>query len=546
MKFLSITHGPLRNSRTRLRVNKNEVPGTETRFVEKTSPSKKPVRHFPLVVEEEDISVSLIQIQGSATRALIGATVGFFVGFAAVSLFGPTAILLQEAMGLSPLQVGFLVAVPSATGSLLRIPFGAWVDTTGGCKPFMILLILSALGMAGLLLLLGAFYPDRLTSAHFPLIIILGMLVGCGIATFSVGIGQITYWYPQARQGQVLALYAGLGNLAPGIFAFLVPVLIGMTTLSWTYAVWLVILVTGIAAYATLSCNAPFFQFWHEGHGNSRNKSARRAAIYGEKLFPSGGVREGLLATVRLPRTWALIFLYFTSFGGFLALTAWLPFFWSDRFDQSLTNAGTLTMVYAVLTSIIRVPGGFMSDRWGGEKVATGSFAVMLAGALVLMVSTSLTMAVMGCVLMAVGMGTANAAVFKLVPRFLASAGGGAGAGWVGGLGAFGGFALPPILGALVGHYGLELGCFLGFAIFAALAVASLMVLTLLMWKREQVTEEEQERAGLVHYQVTCPEQGCPAEVWVQASSGEIPPIRLVSCSLLPEGTTCQHSCLTR
>lgn len=548
MKFLSMPSRPLRNSRIKTRVNKNETSSSIANQTEKNASFRKPVRqHFPLVVvDDEDMSVSSFQVKGDANRALIGATVGFFVGFAAVSLFGPTAILLQEAMKLSPLQVGFLVAVPSATGSLLRIPFGAWVDTTGGYKPFMILLILSAIGMAGLLLLLGTFYPDNLTSTHFPLIIILGMLAGCGIATFSVGIGQIAYWHPQAQQGRVLALYAGLGNLAPGIFALLVPVLIGMTSLRWTYAMWLIILTTGIIAYATLSCNAPFFQFWREGRGNSRNRSARHAAIYGQKLFPRGGVREGLMATVRLPRTWALIFLYFTSFGGFLALTAWLPFFWNDRFHQSLTNAGALTMVYAVLTSIIRIPGGFLSDRWGGERIAISSFAIMLAGSLKLMISTSLSSAVMGCILMAVGMGTANAAVFKLVPRFLASVGGGAGAGagWVGGLGAFGGFALPPILGALIGRYGLEHGCFLGFAIFAALAVGSIVTLALLMWYQEQTTDEEQERTGLVHYQVTCPKHDCPAEVSVQATSGEIPPVRLVSCSLLPEGATCQHSCL--
>ncbi len=65
----------------------------------------------------------------------MGATVGFFFGFAAVSLFAPTADRFDDVMQLSPVLVGLLVAAPSLSGSLLRIPFSAWVDTTGGRKP---------------------------------------------------------------------------------------------------------------------------------------------------------------------------------------------------------------------------------------------------------------------------------------------------------------------------------------------------------------------------------------------------------------------------
>ena len=51
----------------------------------------------------------------------------------------------------------------------------------------------------------------------------LGLLCGCGIATFSVGISQVSYWFPQQRQGSALAIYAGVGNLAPGMFSLLLP-----------------------------------------------------------------------------------------------------------------------------------------------------------------------------------------------------------------------------------------------------------------------------------------------------------------------------------
>lgn len=428
-------------------------------------------------------------IRGSATRTLVGATLGFFVGFAAVSLFGPTAKLLKGSMGLTAVQAGLLVATPSATGSLLRIPFGAWVDTTGGRRPFLVLLLLSEVGLLGLLALLAA-HPEGLTAAHYPLLLGLGMFAGCGIAVFSVGIGQVSYWYPQDRQGRALATYAGLGNVAPGLFALLLPLVLGKYGITGAYGVWCGLLLAGIVAYAMLAGNAPFFQLWRRGRGRSRAEAESLARQAGQALFPSGGVRAGLAATARLPETWALVALYFTSFGGFLALTAWLPTYWGDRFGVDLTTAGALTMSCSVLASVIRVPGGFASDRFGGECTAAGSFVVMAAGGVVAAAASGLTVAVVGCVIMAVGMGVANAAVFKMVPAYLAAAGGGAGAGWVGGLGAFGGFALPPILGALVQRYGQSAGYAAGFVVFGGLALVSLGLTVALARRRPAAASE--------------------------------------------------------
>ena len=50
-------------------------------------------------------------------------------------------------------------------------------------------------------------------------------------------------------------------------------------------------------------------------------------------------------------------------------------------------------------------------------------------------------------------MGLANAAVFKMVPKYVPHAVGGA-SGLVGGLGALGGFVIPPVLGLFAGALG--------------------------------------------------------------------------------------------
>ena len=59
------------------------------------------------------------QLTGSPTAGLIMGTWGFFVGFAAVALYGPAAKYFQEQMHLSGLALGLLVAAPQLTGSLL-------------------------------------------------------------------------------------------------------------------------------------------------------------------------------------------------------------------------------------------------------------------------------------------------------------------------------------------------------------------------------------------------------------------------------------------
>ncbi|MFQ5563459.1 MAG: nitrate/nitrite transporter [Parvularculaceae bacterium] len=485
---------------------------------------------------------ALPRIAGAPTQALFAATLGFFVGFAAVSLFGPTAQLLNRAMDLTPTQVGLLVAIPAATGSLLRIPFGAWVDSAGGRTPMLTLLILSALGMGGLLVLLAAKFPDGLTAAHYPLLLLLGMLCGCGIATFSVGIGQVSYWHRQACQGQALAIYAGFGNVAPGLFALLIPLAVARTSLATAYAIWLAMLVLGIIAYAAWAHDAPYFQFRHKLRAPPA-QAARWAFDHGQELMPAGGMREGLARTIGLGRTWALIGLYFTSFGGFLALTAWLPTYWYDRFGFGLTAAGALTMGYSVLASLIRVPGGFLSDRMGGETTALAAFAVMAAGAVIVALAAAAPVAVVGTTVMAVGMGGANAAVFKLVPKYLATVAGGAGAGWVGGLGALGGLVLPPALGGLVEGYGAERGYLLGFGLFAFLALGSALT-TLILRRRLGPARLPADARGPMT--VFCPHKNRPAEVWAAAASGETAPVRLVFCSLVDGEPTCDAACLER
>lgn len=412
--------------------------------------------------------------QSSRGAALTWTTLAFFGGFAGVSAFGPIVAMLKENMALSPFLMGLLAASPALTGSLLRIPFGAMVDRMGGKKPILILLVLAVMGIAGITMMFWMFPTP--TPALYPLFLFFGILCGSGIAVFSVGIPTVSYWYPQKSQGTALAIYAGLGNLAPGMFALLLPYLVVTLGFTSSYILWSILIVVLLILVYLFMKDAPYFQY--REMGIDIDPDALLLAC-GEELVPSGTAMQSLRKAGSDWRTWILTFFYFVTFGGFIALTVWLPTYWAENFNMSLVKAGGLTAVYSLLASLLRVAGGLIADRWGGEKVTLASFIIVGVGAsLMLMASDIFGLALAGEITLALGMGFANAAVFKLVPKYSPAAVGGA-AGIVGGLGAFGGFVIPPMMGLFVKFNGVA-GYAQGFGVFVALSVASIALFAVL------------------------------------------------------------------
>jgi MFS transporter, NNP family, nitrate/nitrite transporter len=401
------------------------------------------------------------------------ATIGFFGGFAGVSIFGPLVPKFTDLLDLSPFAAGILAAIPALTGSLLRIPFGAAVDKIGGKRPFVTLLALTNIGVVGLLALLATRYPDHM-SGTYPLLLLLGVFIGCGIATFSVGIGQVSYWYPDKDQGGALGTYAGLGNTSPGLSAMLLPLAVGSLGMLGAYSVWFAVLLVITLAYAVFVKDAPWFQLRRHGIDLPAQDLLE---LGGGERRPSGSAVQGLKHAATIPATWVLVFFYFLSFGGFLAFTAWLPTYWHGMYGSTLREAGLLTAAFSLVSALVRVPGGLLSDRLSIKYALQGNFLLMLAGILGLSFSQAFWLSLVSSIAVALGMGLQNAVVFKLLPRYVPDAVGGA-AGWIGGLGALGGFVLPPVIGAVTGAVGGDAGYARGFLPVAVLVVIALPVVT--------------------------------------------------------------------
>lgn len=419
----------------------------------------------------EGLAAASSIVRGTRTQALWLATMGFFGGFAGVAIFGPMVPRFTELLDLSPVQAGLLAAIPSLTGSILRIPFGAAVDRMGGKWPLSTLLIITNIGVIGLLALLITSYPDNMEGTYW-LLLLLGVLIGCGIATFSVGIAQVSYWYPKNQQGGALGVYAGLGNTSPGLSTLLLPLAVGSMGIVGAYSVWFGVLLAITLLYVIFVKDAPVFQLRRAGVQVDR---AQLAELGGGETVPAESATAGLKISARIPGTWALVFFYFISFGGFLAFTAWLPTYWREMYGEGLRMAGVLTALFSLLTALIRVPGGLLSDRLSIRYALTGNFLLMLAGTLVLAFSGTFAISLLATLAIGAGMGLQNAIVFKLLPRYVPEAVGGA-SGWIGGLGAFGGFAIPPTFGWITGMVGGADAYARGFLPFAFLIVIAFPV----------------------------------------------------------------------
>ncbi|MFB6198383.1 MAG: nitrate/nitrite transporter, partial [Halobacteriaceae archaeon] len=162
--------------------------------------------------------------------------------------------------------------------------------------------------------------------------------------------------------------------------------------------------------YAIYAVDPYYFQLRKQGR--SSKEAQEIAEEFGQDIFPSGGTWDSLKMSARNRHTWILVFLYTVSFGGgFTSLSAWFPTYWAQFHELTLTTAGLLAGIFILYGSLIRVPAGSISDRYGGEIVAIVSFAMMALGGTVMTFATGFWSAIFGMIVLGTGMGFANAAV---------------------------------------------------------------------------------------------------------------------------------------
>jgi NNP family nitrate/nitrite transporter-like MFS transporter len=374
-------------------------------------------------------------------RQLTLALVAFTVTFYGWALLGPLGPELQEDLGLSDVQLSIAVAVPVLLGSIMRIPMGVLAERFGGRRVFTWLLAFSILPLLAL----------ALVHDSFAAIIALGFLLGFSGASFAIGVPFVNRWYPPARQGTALGIYgAGMGGtVLAGLTAPRIADALSITAV-FLFAAALVVIV--LVIWVALARDAP---------GPTRPTSFRD---------PIAVLGTGT-------RAWALVLFYFLAFGGFVAMYLYLPKLLTGVHDLSKTDAGARAAGFALLAVVGRPLGGVVADRIGAERVLFVSFVVVLVLALGLAAGyDSMVALTLCCLVMALFLGLAMGAVFKLVPVWFPDRVG-AVTGVVAAAGGLGGFFPPLVMGVVksaTGGYGL------GFVLMALVAAASLLVLRLM------------------------------------------------------------------
>lgn len=340
---------------------------------------------------------------------LIAATVSFALCFAVFGSISAMMPILRQRLDLSPVEVSVALAIPVLLGSLGRLPLGIAADRFGGRLVFLLTMLASIIP-AGLL---GA-------VSSYTGLLVCGFFAGISLASFSIGVGFVSRWYPPQRQGAALGVY-GAGNIGQSLAAYGSPLIAAATGYQWGFWTFAVALTVWVGIFALLARDAE-----------------------GPRIRRTG---TEILAPLRQRESWVLSLFYFLTFGGFVAMSIYLPTFLTQGFGLTPQEAGLRTAGFVVLATLMRPLGGTLSDKIGGLRVLLYVFPTtfILGFFLACPLMSTFTVGALG---MAAAIGLGNGAVFKLVPDYFPSCVGTV-TGLVGAAGGLGGFFPPLLVGAL-------------------------------------------------------------------------------------------------
>lgn len=313
----------------------------------------------------------------------------------------------------------WLVAVPNLVGSALRIPYTFAVPRFGGRA-------WTAISASLLLiptLLLATVVPSGWLAAQshdtqFWVLLACAGAAGFGGGNFSSSMANISFFYPEGRKGFALGLNAAGGNLGVAVAQLLVPlaIIVGVPVaavrlpehevhLAYAGLMWMPLIV--IAAGA--------------------------AWLYMDSLTQAKSDGKSYAASLRHSQTWVMSILYIGTFGSFIGYSFALPLVIKNTFPEFLaghpfiaTYLAGLGFLGALIGSVARPFGGWLSDRVGGAKVTLSIFLgmVLFTGTAILGVSErsfALFFASFMVIFLLAGMG--NGSTYRMIPSIFAELG---------------------------------------------------------------------------------------------------------------------------
>ncbi|HHS9707089.1 TPA: NarK family nitrate/nitrite MFS transporter [Raoultella planticola] len=295
-----------------------------------------------------------------ARRNLIISVSCLLLAFCVWMLFSAVAVNLNKVgFNFTTDQLFLLTALPSLSGAILRVPYSFMVPIFGG----RYWTVISTVILVVPCLWLGIAVQNPATP--FWIFILIAMLCGFAGANFASSMGNISFFYPKAKQGSALGVNGGLGNLGVSVMQLLSPVVIFVPIFTFVG-------VRGVdqADGATLWLgNSPLI--WVP-----LLLAATVAAWFG--MNDIAGAKTSIrdqLPVLKRPHMWLLSLLYLATFGSFIGFSAGFAMLAKTQFPE--VNILKLAFFGPFIGALARSFGGIISDRLGGVNVTLVNFILM-------------------------------------------------------------------------------------------------------------------------------------------------------------------------
>ena len=298
--------------------------------------------------------------QAIARRNLWISVTCLLLAFCVWMLFSAVAVNLNKVgFHFTTDQLFLLTALPSLSGAILRVPYSFMVPLFGG----RYWTVLSTVILIVPCIWLGVAIQNITTP--FWVFIIIALLCGFAGANFASSMGNISFFFPKAKQGSALGVNGGLGNLGVSVMQMVAPAVIflplftflgvhGVTqpdgstiTLSNAALVWVpLLLLATVAAWFGMN------------------------DIAGSKA----SIRDQL-PVLKRPHMWLLSLLYLATFGSFIGFSVGFAMLAKTQFPT--VDILKLAFFGPFIGALARSFGGIISDRLGGVRVTLVNFVLM-------------------------------------------------------------------------------------------------------------------------------------------------------------------------
>ena len=306
-----------------------------------------------------------------ARRNLILSIFAEHLGFAIWVLWSVVVINLGNAgLSMSLAETFWLTAAPNLIGAALRIPYTFAVPRFGGRLWTTIsatLLLIPATLLA--VVVPSGWLAHQPHGTQFWVLLACAATAGVGGGNFSSSMANISFFYPERRKGLALGLNAAGGNLGVAVVQLVVPlvIIVGVPAaaaklprhevhLAYAGLVWLPLIVV----------------------------AALCAWLFMNSITDARGDARSYVSSLRHGQTWIMSILYIGTFGSFIGYSFALPLVIRSTFPEFLaanpfiaTYLAGLGFLGALIGSVARPFGGWLSDRFGGARVTLGCFLGM-------------------------------------------------------------------------------------------------------------------------------------------------------------------------